>query len=142
METLLRIPTVIRQWFEYGGDPYFFRVRLNISGVYVDLRWLLSAFQIVMDYKNVRSWLEWLETYAIIELEMRTGVGLRGDVKERFMLFFPYAPMPELSVRCGSAISTRTCARYIENYIPPMPGQNINTGVTQRSRTIAYIGVE
>ena len=106
LETLLRIPAYIRQWFEYRGDPYFFRVRLNISGVYVDLKWLLSAFQIVMDYKNVRSWLEWLETYAVIELEKRTGIGVGGDSKSRFMLFFPYTPMPEQKTRTGVGIAS------------------------------------
>ena len=31
LETALRLPTVIRQWWEYEGRPYFFRVRLDVS---------------------------------------------------------------------------------------------------------------
>lgn len=142
LETLLRVPATIRQWFEYGGEPYFFRARLDVSGVYVDIRWLLSAFQIVMDYKNVRSWLEWLETFAIIFLEKRTGVGLAALVKERFMLFFPYAPMPVLAIYEGLAISTVTIVEYNLNFDAPMPTQKIYSGLAIRTRAISKIGVK
>lgn len=110
LETLLQVPSFIRQWFEYGGEPYFFRARLNVSGTFVDIRWLLSAFQIVMDYKNVRSWLEWLETFSITSLEIRVGVGVASHVSEREMLFFPGCPMPDEKIRAGLGLQCRTVA--------------------------------
>lgn len=130
METLLRIPTIIRQWFEYGGDPYFFRVRLNISGVYVDLRWLLSAFQIVMDYKNVRSWLEWLETFSSTSMNLKTGIGVSSNTSAYVDM---YAPVTPLLIYRGVAMQSHTQA-LLKNYAP-MPDLQIFRGTANRTTT-------
>ena len=50
-------PSHVEEWFEYGGDPYFFRVILEVhqteEPIYVD-----SALNAVNFYKPVRSHLE------------------------------------------------------------------------------------
>ena len=62
LETALRLPTVIRQWWEYEGRPYFFRVRLDVSDAGLDETGVTDAMRLIFDYKNVRSWLDCLET--------------------------------------------------------------------------------
>ena len=137
LETLLRVPATVPEWFNYGGKPYFFRARLDVTGVYVDLRWLLSAFQIIMDYKNVRSWLEWLETFATIEMEERVGVGVCGNVKEREMLYFPNAPMPEMISRVGVGMACVTRVEISLNFTPPLASAAKKTGIGLESLTRA-----
>lgn len=142
LATLLRVPAFIRQWFEYGGEPYFFRARLDVSGTYVDIRWLLSAFQIVMDYKNVRSWLEWLETFATIEMTIRTGIGVRSNVHDRQMLFFPYAPMPKAAKRTGVNLSVRTKIVYFMRFPSSRTEESIYAGINLRLRTISQVSIK
>lgn len=66
----------IEEWFQYGGDPYFFRVAINItdSMEQIDQRRIVDA---IRTYKPVRAWLEdgaiayrWVD---VMLLSMRTG---------------------------------------------------------------------
>lgn len=56
--TLLDAPGAVAEWFEYGGDPYYFRVDLVWRG----RPWEPSSPDTVLDLierlKNVRSWLD------------------------------------------------------------------------------------
>lgn len=108
LETALGVPAWVKQWFEYGGKPYFFRVRLDVTGNFVDLNWLLSAFRLIMEYKNVRSWLEWLETFSTTILDIFEGVGVAGRTIDQRMLFFPPPPMPQMFSRVGIGVHSHT----------------------------------
>jgi len=61
---LINIDCRIQEWFEYGGDPYHFKLHLRVTdkGLNEDTVKLLEM--LVMEYKNVRSWLEALNIYA------------------------------------------------------------------------------
>lgn len=63
LETALPTEASIKEWFAYGGDPFFFRVRLDVSELGLDESGMTSAVRLILDYKNVRSWLECLETF-------------------------------------------------------------------------------
>ena len=47
LETALRLPTVIRQWWEYEGRPYFFRVRLDVSDAGLDETGVTDAMRLI-----------------------------------------------------------------------------------------------
>lgn len=51
---------VVHEWYEYGGDPYYFRVELrsNIRITPSNLDAIIKAINMV---KNVRSWLDMLD---------------------------------------------------------------------------------
>ncbi len=66
LEAALHVPATVQQWFEYGGEPYFFRVRLELGGAGLDEAAQRNALQLIQDYKNVRSWLDYLETASSI----------------------------------------------------------------------------
>ena len=45
------------EWYEYGGRPYYFKIRTN-ENVAADLDLFQRIWEVVMEVKNVRSWLE------------------------------------------------------------------------------------
>jgi phage tail P2-like protein len=50
----------ISEWFEYGGDPYYFKVEVVTNGVEVDETRAGLIEALIVEYKNTRSWLELL----------------------------------------------------------------------------------
>lgn len=52
----------IQEWWQYGGAPYRFKMEIMTNGVEMDDRRRLLTEQLIMKYKNARSWLE-LITY-------------------------------------------------------------------------------
>ena len=75
LETTLQVPAKISEWFEYGGEPYFFRVELDVSGVPIDARAVENAIKVIFAHKNVRSWLEYLRTKSVRKLPVFIGAG-------------------------------------------------------------------
>ena len=75
LETTLQVPAKISEWFEYGGEPYFFRVELDVSGVAIDARAVENAIRVIFAHKNVRSWLEYLRTKSVRKLPVFIATG-------------------------------------------------------------------
>jgi phage tail P2-like protein len=50
-------PSTVEEWFEYGGDPYYFRAILDASNSAEPIR-VGSALDAIMFYKSARSHLE------------------------------------------------------------------------------------
>ena len=47
----------VEEWFEYGGEPYYFRV-VNITAAHVDEDVIRKVLRAIYATKNERSWLE------------------------------------------------------------------------------------
>ncbi|EDJ8652300.1 phage tail protein I [Campylobacter coli] len=58
---------VVKEWFEYSGKPYFFKVKVSTTNVSFDERTLDILERLIYDFKNVRSVLEAIE----IEIESK-----------------------------------------------------------------------
>ncbi len=58
---LLNLQGHIEEWFEYGGDPYFFKARIDVSDKGVDDTTIRLLERLIKTYKNNRSWLEVLD---------------------------------------------------------------------------------
>ncbi|HED5389959.1 TPA: phage tail protein I [Campylobacter jejuni] len=74
---------VVKEWFEYAGEPYFFRVKVSTSEISFDERTLGVLDRLIKDFKNVRSVLEAIE----IEIESKNdsfnaSVELSGEAIE------------------------------------------------------------
>ncbi|EKK2074867.1 phage tail protein I [Campylobacter coli] len=52
---------VVKEWFNYGGKPYFFKVKVSTTNVSFDERTLNTLERLIKDFKNVRSVLEAIE---------------------------------------------------------------------------------
>lgn len=92
LETALRMSTTIRQWWEYEGRPYFFRVRLDVSDAGLDISRAENAIRIIFDQKNVRSWLECLETFTRRPLPIAVATAGVMRTLNRVRLHFPPEP--------------------------------------------------
>ncbi|MDE7370771.1 MAG: phage tail protein I [Desulfovibrio sp.] len=110
LETTLQVPAEVREWYEYGGAPYFFRVRLDVAGVSFDARAHADALKVIMDHKNVRSWLDRIETFSRRELPIRTGLGAVSRTRSR-AVWLQTLKSPALTVARGAGLVTRTVTR-------------------------------
>ncbi|EAI2796422.1 phage tail protein I [Campylobacter jejuni] len=52
---------VVKEWFEYNGKPYFFKIKVSTTNVSFDERTLNTLERLIKDFKNVRSVLEAIE---------------------------------------------------------------------------------
>lgn len=111
LKTALRLPTELTEWFNYGGRPYFFRVALDVTGEDFDATSAANAFRLIYEYKNVRSWLEYLETHSKEILKERVGVGLCSRTNARFRMWFPVPQPPRMKSRVGMAVQGVTSDR-------------------------------
>ena len=57
LETL-KLAGEIKEWFEYGGEPYRFKVDLGIQDREITPELRDKLLQLINEYKNERSWLE------------------------------------------------------------------------------------
>ena len=89
LETALPTEASIKEWFAYGGDPFFFRVRLDVSELGLDESGMTSAVRLIFDYKNVRSWLEYLETFTRRPLPIAIATAGVMRTLNRVRLHFP-----------------------------------------------------
>jgi len=60
---ILDLKAKVEEWFEYGGDPYHFRLMINATNRGLKEDELNNLEMLVFEYKNVRSYLELLTIY-------------------------------------------------------------------------------
>lgn len=61
----------VLEWFEYEGDPYHFRVRVNSEETMADTDKLLTVISKIIFYKNLRSELDNIEFRKVQQLPKR-----------------------------------------------------------------------
>ncbi len=118
LETALALPAEISEWFDYGGEPYFFRVGLDVTGAYFGPETGRDAFRLIFAWKNVRSWLEYLKTESRTPLEERVGVGLRSRTLSRSFMYFAPPEPPVMCRRIGLGLGGVSGTR-LRLYFPP-----------------------
>lgn len=58
---LLNLDGKIKEWYEYDGDPYYFKASIDVSDRGVDDATIQLLERLIKTYKNNRSWLEVLD---------------------------------------------------------------------------------
>ena len=120
LETALRTEASIKEWFAYGGDPFFFRVRLDVSELGLDEPGMTEAVRLIFDYKNVRSWLEYLETFTRRPLPIAVATAGVMRTLNRVRLWFPPRPVPPARAHVAVASIIRSRSRLCP-FTPPRP---------------------
>lgn len=65
--------TTVQENWEYGGQPYFFRVAVDASQERVTVNPVDRLLDTIMEYKNVRSWLQGITVDVIEPGSIYTG---------------------------------------------------------------------
>lgn len=60
---LINIDCKLQEWFEYGGDPYHFKLTVMVRDKVFNEETLNLLTALVMEFKNVRSWIEAIHIY-------------------------------------------------------------------------------
>lgn len=120
LETALHTEATIKEWFNYGGKPYYFRVRLDVSDLGMDEHGMTSAVRLILDYKNVRSWLDCLETFTRRPLPVAVATAGIMRTLNRVRLWFPPRPVPAARVHVAVAGIMRSRSRLCP-FTPPQP---------------------
>lgn len=105
VETVLRnvYPnSYIKEWFEYGGDPFFFKVFVNVSKYGIDSKQQKKIQKEVELYKNLRSKIEKISFNLTSIGDIRTGIFIKTS---HFIKIYPYIPgsieiKTKLNVNC------------------------------------------
>jgi phage tail P2-like protein len=85
----------IREWYEYGGKPYFFKAEVQVGEHEIPLGYGVEVKRQIELYKNARSWLE--HVAFIIGSKSYCDVGLENAVRFRGR-FYPRLNAPILKL--------------------------------------------
>lgn len=89
----------VSEWFDYGGKPYFFRVGIDVTNIGWNESTFKSAYRLIYEYKNVRSWLESFVTRWKQQALHQAGAAVTGHVAAKSQPYFPApAPVPAAHV--------------------------------------------
>ena len=66
----LNIVGNVEEWFNYGGQPYYFKVILQIFNRSINEETEKKLRDLINEYKNERSWLEEIQFYLTTNAKM------------------------------------------------------------------------
>lgn len=110
LETALSLPTDVREWFSYEGRPFFFRVGVDVTGAVFGPESGTHALELILEYKNVRSWLEYLETRSTHELPVYAGLGGVSRTATSSRIWLPVPEPVPCPVRAAMACTGLTAS--------------------------------
>lgn len=121
LATFLSRPVDVTEWFQYSGKPYFFRVHFDVSDQGFSEAQAQGVFPLIWSTKNVRSWLDYIETKTVRELPVYAGLAgvARTDSQTRLYFFAP-SPVP-LPLRVAMPVMSRTTSGSRPFFFAPAP---------------------
>jgi len=72
----------IKEWFEYGGEPYKFKIDLGIQNREITPELRDKLIRLINEYKNERSWLDELILSYLAKGAVYYGAGAVGEVEQ------------------------------------------------------------
>lgn len=106
--------TKIEEWFEYDGDPFFFKVHVDVSEQGASQGNLEKLEQLINGYKNTRSWIEKIDITLLSKNTLYIGTRvLSGET----IKVYPWTPQDisstaKLHVGSGNKISYENIKVY------------------------------
>lgn len=81
----LALDSKLKEWFQYGGEPYYFKIEVNIKDKSVSEETLSSLITMINEYKNIRSHLETIDVF--FTTNCKTHVGACSIFGEEISVF-------------------------------------------------------
>lgn len=111
---LVNVDCKLEEWFEYGGNPYHFKLKLRITDKGLTEETIKILEMMVMEYKNVRSYLESLNIYYSSTNNIHVGTATLTSEK---ITIYPYTPSHINSkVSAKNAVATHNTFERISVY--------------------------
>lgn len=99
----------VKEWWEYGGEPYFFRARAEavLTESTID-----SFIRIIQNVKNTRSHLEALEVFREVHQKLYPGTGVYWQVIRQTIEDTPMENLP-IGQALWYAAGTKSAAKFV-----------------------------
>lgn len=97
VETAIRAiypATQVREWFDYGGDPYHFKLNINITNDDIDTQKQRRVMDRLDFYKNLRSHLDGIEYFMRSATKAYAGGGYVGGYQRHEVRLYPKVDWP------------------------------------------------
>ena len=111
LETVLGCSTEVPEWFAYGGDAHFFRVLMDVTGAAFSEEMAIDSLRLIQEYKNVRSWLEYLRTHSTNPLPVTVALAVVTRNSRRTLIHFPASAATPLAEVVALGSVTRNVLR-------------------------------
>lgn len=98
----------VQEWFQYSGDPYRFRVLVNLNVETLTVPQMAEITRVALDTKNVRSFFEGFTFIRDLPGEIIAGAGLYCAVKATFPPLATIQPEWSATVYAGAGFGTRS----------------------------------
>jgi len=106
VETAIRAiypATQVNEWFEYGGEPYHFKLNINITHDDVDVGKQRRVMDRLEYYKNLRSHLDGVEYFMVSETALAcAGAVLLSSSQRAAVTLQPDAHWPRSEIRAAA----------------------------------------
>lgn len=114
----------ISEWFEYGGQPYHFRINVDLATRGIDEATFDALVALITEYKNVRSYLELLSLSLVNRSQVPSiaATTLGGEIAT----VYPY----QLTEINQNSLLRVGIAHWSVETITVYPGPNPQPGVT------------
>jgi phage tail P2-like protein len=115
----LGITAELQEWFQYGGNPYMFRIWLDT--VISDEETYIELVKLINEYKNIRSWLDTIGVHREYTDNVYIGSALDDGKYYTVQTHLPSVSLKNIDLFVGTAnmISSK------EKIIPKLPDVNI-----------------
>lgn len=145
VELALQLPVTVDQWFEYGGNPYFFRLRIDVSQGGWRHELLADVIKVAFAEKNVRSWLDQVRTESRLSLRLGYGLAVQSATGSQIATWMPVKDAPDMCLGLGFAVCGRSVSILIphaEEHEPAgMPVHNFMAVTGHSSATLTFYDI-
>jgi len=108
----LNLEAKLFEWFEYGGEPYRFKVELTSTDRELSPETINKLRQLIDEYKNVRSWLESIDVAYRTNIYAKSAAWCAGELTN-IAEMMPY----EFSAFCANFACISTISEITMNAI-------------------------
>lgn len=74
---IIKLPKAeLLEWFQYNGEPYFFKINIEHGNTIYNEKTMKKIFGLIEIHKNVRSWLDALSIHLDIDFNLYFGAAI------------------------------------------------------------------
>ena len=111
LEAVLERAVEVREWFDYGGEPYHFRISFDTSDSGLSPELVTDVWRLITLNKNKRSWCQGLHISSSVNVPVLIRTALTEHLCSRGCLAFAPTSPPALKIHFHAALSVQSFCR-------------------------------